>query len=169
MLEFGTGFAHKSTVPPKVMHFGFFEEAGFEFQNHLECQRLKQFLMLRYSCFEVMIKVFYSNLRITDDDILCSEVNRKRIIIQPPDWLSLVKFNYQGLQLNGATPIEHLNYDYDMTLAGMLRLRMEAHNLKNVDVLSMNDKLLYYTFVHILCHRHNNYLNCNTKIFSRYG
>ena len=25
MLEFGTSFAHISTVAPKVMHFGFFE------------------------------------------------------------------------------------------------------------------------------------------------
>ena len=98
-------------VPPKVMHFGFFEEAGLKFQNHLERQRLKQFLMLRYSCFDIMIKFFYANLRITNDGILCSKVNCKRIIIQPPDWFLLVKLNYQRFQLNGATPLGHLSYD----------------------------------------------------------
>ena len=93
------------------MHFGFFEEARFEFQNHLERSGLKQFLMLRYSCIDVMIKVLYANLRIIFDDILYLEVNHKRIITQPPYWFSLVKLNYKGLQLNSATPHEHLNYD----------------------------------------------------------
>jgi len=157
MLEFGTGFAHRSIVPPKVMHFGFFEEARFEFQNHLEHHGLKQILMLRYSCFDIMIKVFHSNLRITVDGILCSGVNCKRIIIPPSDWWLLVKLNYQGLQWNGATPPEHLNYARDTTLASILRLGMEAHNLRNVGVLSVNDRLLHCKFIHILCPRHSNY------------
>jgi len=104
-------------VPLKVIHSGFFEEAWFEFQNYLERQGLKQFLMLRYSCFDVMIKVFHANLRITDGCILCSEVNHKKIIKQPPDWMLLAKLNYQGLQLNGVNPYEHLNY---MSIMGAL-------------------------------------------------
>jgi len=133
------------------------ESERFDFQNHLEHQGPKQFIMLRYSCFDDMINVFYANHRITNDGILWPEVNCKRIIIQPSDWMSLAKLNYQGLQLNVATYPKHLNYYCDTTFAVMLRLGIKTHNVINVGVLSMNDKLLHYMFVHILISRLNNY------------
>jgi len=106
MLEYGGGFYNKLIGAFKVMNFPFFQVTLFEFNHNLECQGLKQFVMLRYGCFEDMMKVFYANLHITDDGTLCSKANRKRIIVGPSYWVALAKLRYQRMKVNVANPFD---------------------------------------------------------------
>jgi len=51
--------------------------------------------MLKYPYFEDLIRDFYSNMRITNDGNLYYEVNKKRIVITPSDWMTLPHLKYK--------------------------------------------------------------------------
>ncbi|KAK8464002.1 hypothetical protein PHAVU_011G095800 [Phaseolus vulgaris] len=132
-----------------IMHTPFFAGLGFEFQNLLNWQGLQPFLGINLPYYEDLVRVFYTNAKFTPAGHLAIEICGKMIHIKEIDWMSIAHLQYDGL-----------------ALSSMIREDVEGQNLKNVGSLKMNDRLLHYTWVHILCPRGSNYAQLlNEDIF----
>ena len=91
------------------------------------------------------------------DGNLQSEVSNKKIIIAPFDWMSLAHLHYEGLEVLYPNIPENFNYDRELALNSMLRPEFQGQGVKNVGSLTVNDRLLHYSYVHILRLRSTNF------------
>ncbi|KAL2341132.1 hypothetical protein Fmac_009072 [Flemingia macrophylla] len=157
MVTYGLGFHHRVVLAPKLMDFPYFASSGLYFHHHLEFQGSKHFVAMSSSYFEDLIKVFYSNLRVSEAGYLYSEVNKTKIKMKPADWLIVPGLKYEGHKLSFTNMPEDIEYDRDTTLASMIRLEMQGRNVRNVGSLNINDRLLHYVYVHILAPRSSNF------------
>jgi len=78
MIQYATRFYGRKIHPPKVMNLSWFRKEAFQFQNHLIFQQLQTFVMLQHPYNDDLIKVFYSNLKMTANGNLQSEVSNKK-------------------------------------------------------------------------------------------
>jgi len=108
MIQYATHFYKRKIQPPKVMNFPWFRKEGVQFQNHLIFQQLQTFVTLQHAYCDDLIKVFYSNLKMTADGNLQSEVSNKKIIIAPSNWMPLAHLHYEGLEVSYPNIPEHL-------------------------------------------------------------
>jgi len=70
------------------------------------------------------------------------------------------------IKLTPGTILEGANFDRTMTLSSMIREKVEGENIINTSSLNMNDRLLHYTCVHMLCPRGSNFVQLlNEHIF----
>jgi len=99
-----------------------------------------------------LIRVFYTNVKITLFGDLAIEICGRMIHIKEMDWMNIAHFRYDGLKLTPETIPEELNFDRELALSSMIH-----ENVINVGSLKMNDRLLHYTWVHILCPRGSNF------------
>ncbi|KAL2337138.1 hypothetical protein Fmac_011584 [Flemingia macrophylla] len=157
MVTYGLRFHHRVVLAPKLMDFTYFASSGLYFHHHLEFQGLKHFVAMSSSYFEDLIKAFYSNLRVSKDGYLYSEVNKTKIKMKPADWLIVAGFKYEGHKLSFTNMPEDIEYDRDTALASMIRPEMQGRNVRNVGSLNINDRLLHYVYVHILAPRSSNF------------
>jgi len=67
------------------------------------------------------------------------------------DWKNIAHLRYEGLKLTLGTIPEEVNFDRALALPSMIREDVEGKNVRNVSSLKMNDRILHYTWVHILC------------------
>ena len=72
MVQYATQLYWRKIQPPRVMNLPWFRKEGFQFQNHLLFQQLQTFVMLRHAYYDDLMKVFYSNLKMTADGNLQS-------------------------------------------------------------------------------------------------
>ena len=166
MVVFEKNFHARAVLPPKVMHIPFFAGPGFEFQNLLNWQGLQPFLGINLPYYEDLVRVFYTNAKFTPASHLAIEICGKMIHIKEVDWMTIAHLQYDGLKLTPGTIPEEVNFDRALALSTMIREDVEGQNLKNVGSLKMNDRLLHYTWVHILCPRGSNYAQLlNEDIF----
>ncbi|KAJ1442752.1 Myb/SANT-like domain [Sesbania bispinosa] len=82
-------------VEPRFIDLDFFHSNGFEFPNLIEYQGLKHFVSIECKYLVELVKVFYSNLTIANEDLL-SEVKNVKIRVRPSDWLAIVGLKYEG-------------------------------------------------------------------------
>nr|KYP63004.1 hypothetical protein KK1_017565 [Cajanus cajan] len=157
MIKYGKEFYHRIVLHPKVMDFSYFATSGLYFHHHLEYQGLQHFVALKCDFFEDLIKVFYSNLRVSEAGFLYSDVNKTKIKIKPSDWLSLVGLKYQGHKLAFPNIPEEMQFDRHIALTSMIRPELQGRNVRNVGSLNINDRLLHYVYVHILAPRSSNF------------
>lgn len=166
MVVFEKKFHARPVLPPKVMHTSFFAAPGFEFQNLLNWQGLQPFLGINLPYYEDLIRVFYTNVKITPVGHLVIEICGRMIHIKEMDLITIAHLQYDGLKLTPETIPEELNFDRALALSSMIREDVKGENLKNVGSLKMNNRLLHYTWVHILCPRGNNFAQLlNEDIF----
>jgi len=166
MVVFEKKFHARPVLPPKVMHTPFFAAPGFEFQNLLNWQGLQSFLGINLPYYEDLVRVFYTNVKITPVGHLAIEICGRMIHIKEMDWMTIAHLQYDGLKLTPGRIPEELNFDRALALSSMIREDVEGENLKNVGSLKMNDRLLHYTWVHILCPRGSNFAQLlNEDIF----
>jgi len=95
--------------------------------------------------------VFYTNLKITPRGELAIEICGKRIHINEMDWMNIADLRYGGVKLTLRTIPEDCNFDRALSLSSMLCEDVQGQNGRNVSSLTMNDRLLHYTWVHMLC------------------
>nr|KYP65968.1 hypothetical protein KK1_012246 [Cajanus cajan] len=150
MIKYGKEFYHRIVLHPKVMDFSYFATSGLYFHHHIEYQGLQHFVALKCDFFEDLIKVFYSNLRVSEAGFLYSDVNKTKIKIKPSDWLTLAGLKYQGHKLAFPNIPEEMQFDCHIALTSMIRLELQGRNVINVGSLNINDRLLHYVYVHIL-------------------
>jgi len=93
------------------MHSPFFVAPGFEFQNFMNFQRLQPFLGMKLPYYEDLVRVFYTNLKITPLDDLAIEICEKRIHINQLNWMNIVDLRYDGVKLTPGTIPEECNFD----------------------------------------------------------
>ncbi|RDY05329.1 hypothetical protein CR513_10850, partial [Mucuna pruriens] len=93
-------FCSKGYGGSKDNDFQFFDSGGFEFQNILKVQRLDNFVLLDNAYFPNLVKVFYSNLSISNDGELCFEVNNIKIRVRPRDWLIIPNLKYHSFKFD---------------------------------------------------------------------
>ncbi|ESW30631.1 hypothetical protein PHAVU_002G169500 [Phaseolus vulgaris] len=166
MVVFEKNFHARAVLPPKVMHTPFFAGPGFEFQNLLNWQGLQPFLGINLPYYEDLVRVFYTNEKITPVGHFAIEICEKMIHIKEIDWMTIAHLQYDGLKLTPGTIPEELNFDRALAVSSMIHEDVKGENLKNVGSLKMNDRLLHYTWVHILCPRGSNYAQLlNEDIF----
>ena len=94
---------------------------------------------------------FYTNVKITLVGHLAIEICGTMIHIKEMDWMTIAHLQYDSLKLTPGTIHEELNFDRALALSSMIREDVEGENLRNAGSLKMNDRLLHYTWVHILC------------------
>jgi len=92
-------FHGRSILSPKAMHSPFFAASGFEFQNLMNFQSLQPFLGIKLPYYEDLVRVFYTNLKITPIGHLAIEICGKRIHINQLDWINIVNMRYNGVKL----------------------------------------------------------------------
>ncbi|BAT97980.1 hypothetical protein VIGAN_09157900 [Vigna angularis var. angularis] len=85
MENYAADFYTRSVIPPKIMNFDSFTGSGLFFQQQLLFQGLSQFLTLEGPYYPDLIKVFYSNLKISANGYLLTKVNRRKIRFKPAD------------------------------------------------------------------------------------
>ncbi|WVY92080.1 hypothetical protein V8G54_037594 [Vigna mungo] len=119
MENYAADFYTRNIVVPKIMNFKSFVGSGLFFQHHLIFQGVVEFLTLQAPFYPDLIKVFYSNLKISGNGYLISEVHKRRIKLKPADWLKIVNMKYEGQKLCYSTIPDDFPYDREMTLATM--------------------------------------------------
>ena len=112
-------------------------------------------MILQY--YEDLVRVFYTNAKITPVGHLVIEICGRMIHIKEMDWMTIAHLQYDGLKLTPGTIPEELNFDRALTLSFMIREDIEGGNLRNAGSLKMNDRLLHYIWVYILCPRGSNF------------
>ena len=116
--------------------------------------------------YEELVRVFYTNLKITPLGELAIEICGKRIHINEMDWMNIDDLRYGGVKLTPGTIPEECNFDRALALSSMLHEDVQGQNVRNASSLKMNDRLLHYTRVHILCPRGSNFAQVlNEDIF----
>ena len=151
-------FHDRQILSSKAMYFSFFVAPGFQFQNHLNFQGLQHFLRMKFLYYEDLVRVFYTNLKITHISDLSIEICSNLIHIRQMDWMNI-------LQISCMMP-EEVNFDRALTLSSMILEDVQGQNVRNAGSLNMNDKLLHYTWVHMLCPRDRNFTQLlNEDIF----
>ncbi|KAL2338656.1 hypothetical protein Fmac_013102 [Flemingia macrophylla] len=103
------------------------------FSPPFRISRFKHFVAMSSSYFEDLIKVFYSNLRVSKAGYLYSEVNKTKIKMKPADWLIVAGLKYEGHKLSFTNIPEDIEYDRDTALASMIRPEMEGQNYGRVN------------------------------------
>jgi len=132
-------FHARPVLPPKVMHTPFFAAPGFEFQNVLNWQGLQPFLGINLPYYEDLVRVFYTNVKITPVGHLAIEICGRMIHIKEMDWMTIAHLQYDGLKLTPGTIPKEPNFDRALTLSSMIREDVEGENLRNASSLKMND------------------------------
>ncbi|KAL2325439.1 hypothetical protein Fmac_024497 [Flemingia macrophylla] len=128
MIKYGLQFHHRVVLAPKLMDFPYFASSGLYFHHHLEFQGLKHFVAISSSYFEDLIRVFYSNLKVSEAGYLYSEANKTKIKMKPADWLTVAGLKYQDHKLSFTNIPEDIEYDRDTTLTSMIRPEMQGRN-----------------------------------------
>jgi len=157
MVAFEEKFHIRPIIAPKVLDFPFFASSGFQFQKYLNFQELQQFFSIRLPCYENMVRVFYSNFHLTTQGYLDTQIDTHNIIIRHRDWMYVANLKYDGLLLTPDTIPEDIHFDHQPTLLIMTKEEVHGQNVRNVGSLTMNDKLLHYTWVHMFCPRDSNF------------
>ena len=111
MVEYASQFYARKILSPKTMSLSWFAQQGFQFQDHLVYQGLQQFVTLKGPYYDDVMKAFYSNLKVIEEGNLLSEVNNKKIIVTPCDWMLLARLKYDGVHLSYPNIPERLNYN----------------------------------------------------------
>ena len=73
-MMFENMFHGRPVISLKPMHSPFFAAPGFEFQNLLNFQHLQPFLGMKLPIYEDLVRVFYTNLKITPLGDLAIEI-----------------------------------------------------------------------------------------------
>ncbi|KAJ1432727.1 hypothetical protein SESBI_06473 [Sesbania bispinosa] len=89
------GFLARNLVEPRLKNLDFFHSNGFEFQDLIEYQGLKHFVSIECKYLVELVKVFYCNMTIANEDLL-SEVKNVKIRVRPSDWLTIAGLKYEG-------------------------------------------------------------------------
>jgi len=116
--------------------------------------------------YEELVRVFYINVKITPIGHLAIEICGRRIHINQSDWMNIANLRDDDVKLTPGTIPEEVNFDRALALLSMIREDVQGQNVRNVSSLEMNDQLLHYTWVHILCPRRSNFAQLlNEDIF----
>lgn len=128
MVVFEKKFHARPVLPPKVMHTPFFVALGIEFQNLLNWQGLQPFLGINLPYYEDLVRVFYTNVKITLVGHLAIEICRRMIHIKEMDWMTIAHLQYDGLKLTPGTIPEELNFDRALALSSIIREDVEGEH-----------------------------------------
>ncbi|KAJ1430340.1 hypothetical protein SESBI_07831 [Sesbania bispinosa] len=153
---FLTGFSGRNLVEPRFMKIEFFRTKGFQFQELLEYQGLKDFVSIKCEYMLELVKVFYCNLTVSNRD-LCSEVKRVKIRVKPADWLTIAGLKFEGEKLEVGNIRAWERYDRDEAVKAMIRVGLQQPSKVNDGSLKVEDRLLHYTLARILIPRGSNY------------
>jgi len=121
MMVFEKMFHGRPVITPKAMHSPFFVAPGFEFQKLLNFQYLQPFLGMKLPYYEELVRVFYTNLKITPLCELAIEICGKRIHTNEMDWMNIADLRYGDVKLTPGTIPEECNFDRALALSSMLR------------------------------------------------
>jgi len=88
---------------------------------------------------------------------LAIKICGKRKHINEMDLMNIVDLRYGSVKLTPGTILEECNFDRALALSYMLHEDVQGQNVRNAGSLKMNDRLLHYTWVHILCPRGSNF------------
>jgi len=163
MMVFEKMFHGRPVLSPKIMHSPFYAAPGFQFQNLMNFQGLQPFLGIKLPYYEDLVRVFYTNLNITLIGDHAIKICGKRIHINQMDWMNIKNLKYDGVKLTPRTILEEVNFDRALVLSSMILEHVQG---QNVGSLKMNDRLLHYTWVHMLFPRGSNFTQLlNEDIF----
>jgi len=118
---------------------------GFTKAFHFRRIRVSISKRFKFSYYENLVKVFYTNLEFTAIGDLSIQISSKRIEIRQMDWMNVANLRYDDIKLTPGTILEGVNYDRAMVISSMIREQEHGENVRNVGSLNMNDKLLHYT------------------------
>jgi len=71
--------------------------------------------------------------------------------------MNVVNLKYDGLLLTPGTIPEDIHFDCQHALLTMTREEVHGQNVRKVGSLTINDKQLHYTWMHMLCPRGSNF------------
>ena len=104
-------FTEDQSYHQKLCILHFFVAPGFEFQNFLNFEVLQPFLGMKLPYYEDLVRLFYTNVKITPIGHLAIEICRRRIHINQLDWMNIVNLKYDGVKLTPGTIPEEVNFD----------------------------------------------------------
>ncbi|KOM41123.1 hypothetical protein LR48_Vigan04g132100 [Vigna angularis] len=94
-----TKFLHwtniKKVVPNKYMDLQLFKKEGFLFQDWIAYQGLTDFLKMKGHCYQDLVEVFYTNLRVVNG-VIHSRVKGVNITIDDNVWLDIARLKAEG-------------------------------------------------------------------------
>jgi len=73
------------------------------------------------------------------------------------DLITVANLKYKGVKMGYPNITPSITYNRQVVLNSMLRPELQSQNLRNVESLNVNDKLLHYAYVHILTPRSTNF------------
>ena len=71
--------------------------------------------------------------------------------------MNIANLKYDGVKLTPGMIPDEVNFDRELALSSMIREDVQGQNIKNAGSLNINDILLHYTWVHMLCPRGSNF------------
>ncbi|KAJ1438247.1 hypothetical protein SESBI_03146 [Sesbania bispinosa] len=149
-------FLARYLVEPRLINLDLFNSNGFQFQDLIEYQGLKHFVSIECIYLVKLVKVFYCNMTIANEELL-SEVKNVKIRVRPSDWLTIAGLKYEGEKFDTTKIHSWENYNCTEAVQGMIRPGLQIPKKLNAGSLTVKDQLLRYTYASILIPRGSNY------------
>ena len=157
--EFVQIWKNKALISPKYITLRKFTTAGFEFPALFNFQGIRPFVEMHGTYYPDLVRVFYYNLKIRDE-VALSKVKGVDIIIDNDIWENVAKFPIN----DAAESILHGIDGFNRILAYQSFLRNPAQDVGRqllAGGLKMDERLIHYLIVWILCPRGTNHAQCS--------
>ena len=149
-------FSNRDIIEPRYID-DFIVEQNFEFFDILQNLRLLPFLTNRQSYYRELVRVFYSNLQITDEGVIITEVKNVKIRMDINMFYCITKLVTQDVYFEG-NMVKEWRDDYSTHNAKLMICR------DNVNIggrilagqMKVETRILHYTICRCLLPRTTN-------------
>ncbi|XP_022640745.1 uncharacterized protein LOC106772423 isoform X1 [Vigna radiata var. radiata] len=156
--RFAAHFFERPILEGRYLSDEFMEPGKFEFFDVLTKAGLNEFVACRTHYYPELVRVFYSNMRISDSGVIRTEVKKVKITIKPSLFHKLTLIPSVGVPFEG-TIVDDWKEEYNSITAKAF-LCKEGENLQGrltAGKLKFETRILHYVICRIL-------LPCSTNV-----
>ncbi|KOM57741.1 hypothetical protein LR48_Vigan11g077400 [Vigna angularis] len=150
----------RKLISHKYLKLSFFRNEGFVFQSWLSKQGLKMFNEMTNPWYLELVRVFYSNLKISDGT-LCSRVKGVDIKLTNEVWTDIAGFRLEGQKCHLGMEGFHKFTIYQDSLRNIDEVRDYSHY--KTGGMKKDDKLFVFVISWILMSRGSNHAQATTE------
>ncbi|KOM47320.1 hypothetical protein LR48_Vigan07g102400 [Vigna angularis] len=151
-------FNDHQIIDPKYLNDQYFEDHSFEFFGMLKNLGLNDFVCDVARYYPNLVRVFYSNLKFSDNGTMKIEVNNVKMIIKPNIFASIANLPFVGLNFEGKL-FQDWADEYNIDV--VRQLLCLPHNPPTSRILAGNmtakARILYYVICRVLFPRVSNF------------
>ncbi|XP_022638142.1 uncharacterized protein LOC111241882 [Vigna radiata var. radiata] len=157
--SFSQFWKERKLIKQKFIDLAWYIAHNFSFPNLIIEQGVQHFMELRGRYYPDLVRVFYFNLKFRDG-IFSTRVKGVDIVLDNDVWTNVAKVHV--LENSQIVPSDFANFNKIMVFQSFLRNpRQRNARLYLAGGLKMEERLLHYLIVWLLCPRGSNHAQCS--------